>query len=253
MPKLGDISLDDAGKSLQGFQYTNISVEKLEASEYTIVQAVIDKSGSVFSYKDDLEKMIGTVVDACKKNQRADNLLMRTTAFSSIGFSGVSLEELHGFSTLDVIDPNKYVGTINPDGGTPLFQATAEAVGALIDFGQKLYKKRFLCNAILFIITDGEDNASNVTPEDVKKMIDKMKTEKIIESFRVILVGVNDIDCKPALEDFKNRAVLDEYISMGNVTPGKLAKLAQFVSQSVSSQSQALGSGGASQPIDFKF
>jgi hypothetical protein len=36
---------------------------------------------------------------------------------------------------------------------------------------------------------------------------------------------------------------------MGNVTPGKLAKLAQFVSKSISSQSQALGTGGASQPV----
>jgi hypothetical protein len=37
----------------------------------------------------------------------------------------------------------------------------------------------------------------------------------------------------------------------GDATPGKLAKLANFVSQSVSSQSQSLGSGDASQVLTF--
>jgi hypothetical protein len=55
------------------------------------------------------------------------------------------------------------------------------------------------------------------------------------------------------LESFRKEAALDEYISVGDVTEGKLAKLAQFISQSVSSQSRALGSGGPSQPVDYKF
>jgi hypothetical protein len=58
---------------------------------------------------------------------------------------------------------------------------------------------------------------------------------------------------KSYLENFRINAGLDEYISIGDATAGKLAKLAQFVSQSVSSQSQALGTGGASQPVSFKF
>jgi hypothetical protein len=37
------------------------------------------------------------------------------------------------------------------------------------------------------------------------------------------------------------------------VTPGKLAKLAQFVSQSISSTSAALGTGKGSKPISFAF
>ena len=49
-------------------------------------------------------------------------------------------------------------------------------------------------------------------------------------------------------------AGLTQYVSIGKATPGKLAKFAQFVSQSISSTSAALGSGAASQPIaSFKF
>ena len=39
------------------------------------------------------------------------------------------------------------------------------------------------------------------------------------------------------------------HIDVGDATPRKLAKLAAFVSQSISSQSQALGTGGPSQNI----
>ena len=254
MPKLKNLTLDEVGNTLHGYQYSNISIDKLGASEYTIVHAVIDKSGSVYPFKDDLEKMIKTVIEACKENARAENLLCRTTAFNSTNF-GAEIEEIHGFSALDAIDPDKYIGTIKPDGGTPLFQASLEATEALIDFSKKLYLKKFLCNSILFIITDGEDNASNVSPEDIKKAIDLIRKEKIIESFRTILIGVNDQDTrlKGFLEAFRKRAEIDEYVSIGEATPHKLAKLAQFVSQSISSQSQALGTGGASQPVDFKF
>jgi hypothetical protein len=132
-----------------------------------------------------------------------------------------------------------------------------EAVDALYDYGKKLYKQKFLCNAILFILTDGEENASTKVsnPADIKTAIERVRSEGIVESLRTILIGVNDADqhFKDYLESFRRDAGLDEYVSIGSASPGKLAKLAQFVSQSVSSQSQALGSGTGSQQISFKF
>ena len=47
----------------------------------------------------------------------------------------------------------------------------------------------------------------------------------------------------------EQRMQISQYIDAGAATKGKLAKLADFVSQSVSSQSQALGTGGPSQNI----
>ena len=150
-----------------------------------------------------------------------------------------------------------FKGALKPNGGTPLNDATMNAVEALLEYGIQLNRKRFVCNAILFVLTDGEENASiTITdPADIKKAIDRIRSENIFESIRTILIGVNDQDShlKSLLEKFRQEAGFDEYISIGEATAGKLAKLAQFVSQSVSSQSQALGSGGASQPIVFKF
>jgi len=252
MAKMMDVGADEAVKTTQGFGYTSVSIDKLGATEYTIVQIVVDQTGSVHGFKDDLEKMIQSVVEACKKSPRAMNLLIRVTAFDAEGFSDrVRIDEIHGFTILDSIDTAQYIGTIEPDGCTPLWEATAESIDAVFDYGQKLYDKEYFCNGIVYIITDGENNVvKNNTPETIKKKLaDIRRNEKILESMITVLIGVNDEDCAEALEEFKDKANLDEFISIGEATPAKLAKLAKMVSESISSQSDSLGSGGPSQPI----
>jgi hypothetical protein len=70
-----------------------------------------------------------------------------------------------------------------------------------------------------------------------------------IESLVTVLIGINATYCKQYLESFQVNAGLDQYLDVADTNPGKLAKLAAFVSQSISSQSQALGTGGPSQQI----
>jgi hypothetical protein len=255
MPKLAGISVTDLNKTVHGFQYTSVTIDKLGATEYTLVMFVSDESGSVLGFKTGLEKMLSASTEACKKSPRAENLLHRTTAFSSD--RAAKIREIHGYTLLNSINPADYTNCLSPNGGTPLIDATLEGVDSIYDYGKKLYKQKFLCNGILMVLTDGEENASdaNHAASDIKTMIDRIKQENVLESLRTILIGVNDTDphMKRGLDDFRNSAGIDEYISMGDVTAGKLAKLAQFVSQSVSSQSQALGTGGASQPISLTF
>jgi hypothetical protein len=257
MPKLDNLSVDEVNQTVHGFQYTNVSIDKLGASEYTIVHMVADQTGSVSSFKAALENMLVTSLVACKKSPRSENLLFRTTAFSARMGGVVQIAELHGFKLLNDLDPAMFKGALNPNGGTPLNDATMEAVEALLGYGIQLNKKKFICNAILFILTDGEENASEkiMDPAEIKKTIERIRSEVIFESIRTILIGVNDQDThmKSLLEKFRNDAGIDEYVSIGEATVGKLAKLAQFVSQSVSSTSQALGTGGPSQPVSFKF
>lgn len=256
MPKLLGIDASEVAKTIgHGFDYTSIAVEKLGASEYTVVGIVTDKTLSVQPFKDGLERMMVAAVGSCKRSPRALNLLIRTTAFNSSG-----IEELHGFTLLNSIDPDAYIGTINPTGSTNLYSATLDAVEATDEYVQSLFDAERICNAncILFIITDGDDNSSPHYhyPQYIKEAIDKVKRSEVMESIRTIVIGVNDTDphFKARLEEFKNEAYLDEYIPMGKVTEPKLAKLGEFISQSVSDHSDALGSGQPSQPIDnFKF
>jgi len=131
---------------------------------------------------------------------------------------------------------------------TPLFDAAFSAVGATNAYAKTLMDQDFLANGIVFVITDGEDNVSRSTVAMVKMEMERGARGEEIESLLGVVVGVNAAACRTELEKFASGTNM-QYIDAGEATKGKLAKLAQFVSQSVSSQSQALGTGGPSQNI----
>ena len=207
-------------------------------------------TGSTCDFAVQLWDTLIASVKACKKSPRSDNLLVRAILFSSDLKGG--LEEIHGFKPVSEINPDDYQ-QFSPTGLTPLADAVYSAVGATLTYGKKLSDLDFGVNGIVIIITDGGDNASVSTPKMVKKEIEKATRAEKIESLITILVGINTSLCAAELANFQSEAGIPKYIDGGDVTPGKLAKLAEFVSQSVSSQSQALGTGGPSQSIATTF
>ena len=229
------------------FQFSAIRPEDLESTEYTLVTIVLDLSGSVAQYAKNLLDCVKAVVDACKKHPRSENLLFRILTFSFHN----EIKELHGFKMLYMIDSNDYK-PFSCNGYTALFDATNEAIAPTLAYAKTLTDQDFKANAVIYIITDGEDNDSVIaTPKSIKKQLNDAISKELIESLITILIGVNDAQCKSALEAFQIQADLTQYVSLGEATPQKLAKLAAFVSKSISSQSQALGTGGPSQNLTF--
>lgn len=226
------------------FNFSAVKIEDLGATEYTLVTIAIDKSGSVSSFKAELLEALKSVIDACKKSPRAENLMIRVIEFNQ------TLQEVHGFKLLNTINTQDYTEP-DIDGMTALFDATYSSVGATISYSKNLTDQDFNVNGICFIITDGYDNSSKTTPTMIKKFIDDSKKGEVIESLITILIGINSKEYFNELDDFKKDADLNQFIDVGQATPQKLAKLATFVSKSISSQSQVLGSGGPSQPLTF--
>jgi len=246
MPRIGnDDGMQSHRISGSNFSFQGARIDSLGATEYTLVTIAVDVTGSTESFAADLHKMLITAVEACKKSPRSDNLLLRVITFST-AVGGVA--ELHGFTPLAQIDPSTYPA-FQPDGGTPLNDAAYSSIGAMVEYGEELMKSDFLVNGIGFIITDGDDNRSTTSPQMIKKLIEKATKGEKLESLVTVLIGINAGQYQRELDGFKTQAGLSQYIDMGDVTKGKLAKLAGFVSQSVSSQSQALGTGGPSQNI----
>ncbi len=232
------------GKS--NFTFSGVRVERLGASEYTLVTIAVDVTGSVRGYEQDLKNCLITAIESCKKSPRSDNLLVRIITFSTSLSGGI--EEIHGFKPLADINTADY-SDFQPGGGTPLFDASYSAVGATNSYAETLYNDDFLVNAITIIITDGDDTSSVMTASKVREEIERGLKGEFIESNLVILVGINVGSCKGFLDNFQKDAKIDKFIDAGSVSAGKLAKLAEFVSRSVSSQSQSLGTGGPSQQI----
>jgi uncharacterized protein YegL len=246
MPRLMDINMEVAKiGGGQGFQFSATRIDRLGATEYTLVTIAVDVTGSTSDFAAELRKCLITSVDSCKKSPRANNLLLRVILFSTSLQDGV--EEIHGFKPLSEINPDDYP-QFQPHGLTPLFDAAFSAIGATNAYAKKLMAQDFLANGIVFLITDGDDNNSSSTIKMVKKEMERGAKSEEIESLIGILVGINAKEYEIQLQKFATEAAL-QYIDAGDATKGKLAKLAQFVSQSTSSQSQALGTGGPSQAI----
>ncbi len=247
MPRITTNSAGMQNHKLGGnFNFTAKRIEHLGATEYTLVTIAVDESGSVFSFKSELEKMLVAAVESCKRSPRSDNLLVRVLFFSDKYPKGAL--EVHGFKPLADIDTTAYA-TLSPGGNTPLCDACYSGVGAMNKYGKDLADQDYLANGICFFITDGGENASIATMAMVKDELQKAVTGEYLESMVSVLIGVNATYCKSILEDFRREAGIDKFIDAGEATPAKLAKIADFVSRSISSQSQSLGTGGPSQQI----
>jgi uncharacterized protein YegL len=252
MPKLMASSEDQiiAIPGQGNFQFSAVRIEDLGATEYTLVTIVVDISGSVIRFADELLKCIQSIVGACQKSPRAENLLIRILVFNH------EISEIHGFKNLSDIDPNSYTA-LRPDGWTALYDATYDGVGATLEYSKRLVDQDFDCNGAVYIITDGMDNRSSMTPSSIKEKIDSALQNEEIESLITVLVTLKspgsawENEVKRGLEKFHKDANLTQMGDVGDATPQRLAKLANFVSESVSSQSQALGTGAPSQTLQF--
>lgn len=229
MPRLLDNDMQTGAiPGLAGYQFSAIRTDRLGESEYTLVTLAIDVSSSVLTFRDLLIETLKKAIDACRKSPKAANILVRVITFSH------NVTEVHGFKPLAEID-NAVYDNIVVRGNTALFDACASALGAMTEYGRALAKQDFGVNGIMFIVTDGDDNSSTYPPATVKKMADEAVSGEVLETFRSVLVGINATSVQRYLERFRVEGGLTEYLDAGDATPGNLAKLAAFVSRSVSS------------------
>lgn len=239
-------------KAASGYKFSATKMDDLEAASYTLATLVVDTSGSVQDYLAELEKMVKTVFEAMHESPQVDNLMFRVVHFDD------QLYEVHGFKLLKNIQATDYDGVLKIGGMTALLETMDEGVQATATYGKQLVAKDYKANGIVVVVTDGQNNRGTIhDPAVVKKSIENARKSECLESLLVILVGVttldDDDDSKNLdyyLKDIKDNAGCDQYVSLGKATPKKIAKLAKFISQSISSTSSSLGTGKPSQPLN---
>ena len=228
------------------YGFSAVGVDELGASEYTLVSICQDASGSVSNFKPEIEKCIKEIVAACVESPPNENLMLRLQTFGSC------LEEVHGFKPLGECNANDYNDCININGMTALYDSAVNSIEALNAYGKDLVENDFDVNGILIVVTDGDNNSSTNTVNQVKEAIASVARDEHLESLVTILVGVNiDAYVQQKLDDFQQEVGFTQFIALKDADKNTLAKLAQFVSNSVSSQSSALGTGGLSVSLNF--
>ena len=250
MPRFNPADADLEQHKIGGthFGFSAAKLADLGSSEYTLVTLVLDVSGSVHSFAKGLEDAVKEAVKSCSRSPRADNLLIRVVRFDD------RVEEFHGFRPLADVKIDDYNGVVSSGGMTALFDATYASVKAMTQYGADLTKNDYQVNGIVFILTDGDDNASKTTAKMVAQALAEARSQEAMESILPVLIGVNTdaaTGLSTYLEQFKNDAGFTQYVEMAKADEKTLAKLGMFISKSVSSQSQALGSGGPSKSLSF--
>lgn len=235
------------------YGYSGTRLDALSSSEYTLISIAADQSGSVSSFRVDIERCLGEIVRACQRSARAEQLMMRLSAFDD------SVHEVHGFKPMPTLDPKDYVGSVRPGGCTALYDASLNAIGAVRSYGDTLAGRDFTVNGLVFVITDGSDNASAATADRVREELAAAVQSERLDSIRAVLVGVMHGRMDPAhpspdaaeLMRFSATAGFDDFIALDQADATQLERLAQFASRSIALQSTALGTGSASVSLTF--
>lgn len=252
MPRFDQMQSKAAQAVTGNFAFTGERIEKLQADDYTLVHLLIDKSSSVYQFQDALEKCLKDGVDACKRCPKKDNLLIRVIQFGS------SVEIVHDFKLLTEVDTSTY--SVKCSGATSLKDAMKDAFEHTLSYGSYLADppNNMTVNGDIYIVTDGEDNdpqGNGVTNVQLKDLLSQIVRSEKLESMMVHLIGVNT-SSTPGLSTYlqalKDEVGINNYLDLKDATPKTMAKLANWISKSVSSgQVQALGTGGPSQAITF--
>lgn len=247
MPIFNDATMQQLALPSGQYGFSATRLDDLGATEYTLVTIICDASPSVSGFVKELENALVEIVKACKYSPRADNLMIRLVTFST------GMTEVHGFKLLEQCNPDDYKKILRTNGGTALYDAAENAISAITAYGKQLSDADFATNGIVFVLTDGEDNASKLTVRNVRDGLQGAVMNESLESLISILIGVNVQDARIGayLQDFKNEAGFTQYVEIDKADAKSLARLADFVSRSISAQSKALGSGGSSTILTF--
>lgn len=229
------------------FSFSGTNINDLESSEYTLCVICLDSSYSIENFKSEMEKTVKSVISSCSNSPRSDNLMIRFVTFDR------TVQEFHGFKELNKCVLSDYDNILNNLGGaTALYDGILNSLESLDKYGKELNESDYSVNALLVTISDGDDNNSTFTVKSLKQKLQEIVGEKKLESLVSILVGVNTADAGMGL--LLNNLAKEtgmQYIDIATADAKSLAKLAQFISKSISSQSQALNTGAASKSLTF--
>lgn len=229
------------------FGYSGQGIDTLEtASELTLATIIIDDSSSICFFKKELEAANKEIIKALRSSPRADNLMVREVKFSS------SMEEVHGYKVLSECNETDYDKILGKGGMTCLFDACINAIEAHIHYSKQLTEDNYDVNGIVVILTDGEDTSSQEKESKVKEIIKQAMSSESMTNITTVLVGLNtNKRLDNLLKSFQTKAEIQQYIGVKDASAKTLAKVANFVSKSISNASQNLHGSGPSQPVSL--
>lgn len=222
------------------YNFGNFNPDDVEVEDTINVQFVVDVSGSVTNYVNELNSGLNEFIERMQKSHVADKVFVSVVIFNH------KIEVLTGYQPISQVqsfDFGKYI-----DGTTALYGGTRVALENALNYREGLENAGVNCKTLVFVMTDGGDNEPRQgSASDVKKIIDNLlQEERNFASFETMLFGIN----KSEEKEFNNAAAamgIKNVVTIDN-TADEIKKMINFISSSVSGAS---GSANAISVANF--
>ena len=215
--------------------FNNFDPESIDTEETINAVFVLDVSPSMSQNNaiGELSKAYNEFISEMKNSHLKDRLF-----FSVIEFAE-TVEVRNGFQPVTSLNP---VNFKTRGRGTALYDATNAGLKNAMEYRSRLENSGVVCKTLIFIITDGEDNASITNPIEIKNSIKKiLSEEKNVFSFTSILFGVGDE---------ANFKTAKEYMGI-QILPESHQKSAKDIRKLISMISSSISSSANGQAVTF--
>lgn len=207
-----------------GINFNNFDPDNIQTDETINCVFIIDKSGSVNSYVTDMNNALNDFVQVMQHSHVAEKLMVSTIEFND------KINVVSGYQPIS----NVNTFNIKPQGLTALYDAVYAGLENAVNYREQLEKSGLTAKTLVFIITDGDDNASTKKASDIQNKLHEIyRDESNAFSFTVIMFGVgNDTDFDKARAEM---GIDEKLMARVGTTGAEIRKMISFISSSVSS------------------
>ncbi len=156
-----------------------VSYEVLSSDKAFLFVPVIDMTGSMEAFRQEVIHAYNGMLQALKDSKQADAILMSSWTFNTDSYL------LHGYTPLEYV-PELERHIYQPTEQTALYDAILDAITGVVAYGQELRNAGARTRITLVIFTDGHDNASHHSARQVRKVIEDLL---ISEMYTFALIG----------------------------------------------------------------
>ncbi|KKQ91911.1 MAG: hypothetical protein UU16_C0015G0007 [Candidatus Woesebacteria bacterium GW2011_GWA2_40_7] len=154
------------------------------ADEVTLALVILDESGSMDDDQAQVVREYDDNIDAIRGSKQADQILLTLWAFNTRS------RLIHSYLTMDLVEK---LTDYHPDGGTALYDAILDGLTGLVDYENTLKQQGMRVKLNVAVLTDGDDNSSHASAQDVKTVVEEIRRKRENATFTLIALG-NDVD-----------------------------------------------------------
>lgn len=199
-------------------EVVNTPIVELKSSTQTLLRLNIDRSGSMRGFTSAMEQALELVKDSILTSEEVNRIQISKTLFAETVEPG-------GYTDVEKFDTSYSADT----GCTKLYDSIIDSERRISQYRDDLKQSGVSVKAVLCILSDGLDNDSVASFEDVKKAIAKMQADGVTVCF----IAFGSDKCKELAKQFGITDVIKTDASVHD-----LHKIMKFVSIGTIKKSQ---------------